>query len=246
MAKKEGYSREGLFGDIIHYDSKGHKIGESRPSLFGGYTNYDAKGHKIGESRPGFFGGYTNYDAKGHKIGSVEPGLFGSQVHYDAKGHRIGTSDPTFFGDQTHSGDFGGHAGLINNAGAAAGIRRDDRTIMTAIGIAAAGSAMASAEEYDDPDTEDSSADWIAPPSSATNSVSPSAPSIGMTVRYIIACSAAKGENVYYRTHEANLRVGGKARDAGTDEIVEVLAIVDCLEDALPPEARTTKWAVCV
>lgn len=30
MAKKEGYSRPGLFGTINHYDAKGHKIGESR------------------------------------------------------------------------------------------------------------------------------------------------------------------------------------------------------------------------
>ena len=45
---KDGYSREGFFGEIIHYDNKGHKIGESWPSFFGGgYNNYDNKGHKI-------------------------------------------------------------------------------------------------------------------------------------------------------------------------------------------------------
>ncbi len=44
---KDGYSREGFFGEIIHYDNKGHKIGESWPSFFGGgYNNYDNKGHK--------------------------------------------------------------------------------------------------------------------------------------------------------------------------------------------------------
>ena len=56
MANKGGYSREGLFGDVIHYDSKGHKIEESRPDLFGGYTNYDAGGHKIGRSEEELFG----------------------------------------------------------------------------------------------------------------------------------------------------------------------------------------------
>ena len=66
---KDGYSREGFFGEIIHYDSKGHKIGESRPSFFGGYNNYDNKGHKIGETRPGFFG-YNTYDNHGHKTES--------------------------------------------------------------------------------------------------------------------------------------------------------------------------------
>lgn len=30
MAKK-GYSRQGLFGTINHYDSNGKKVGESRP-----------------------------------------------------------------------------------------------------------------------------------------------------------------------------------------------------------------------
>ena len=36
---KDGYSRKGWFGDIIHYDSKGNKVGESRPGVFGGYNN---------------------------------------------------------------------------------------------------------------------------------------------------------------------------------------------------------------
>ena len=50
MSKKEGYSRRGFFGDIIHYDANGHKVGESRPGLFGGMNNYDAKGHKVGHT----------------------------------------------------------------------------------------------------------------------------------------------------------------------------------------------------
>ena len=28
--KKEGYSRKGFFGEIIHYDANGNKIGESQ------------------------------------------------------------------------------------------------------------------------------------------------------------------------------------------------------------------------
>ncbi len=40
MSKKEGYSSKGLFGNINHYDSHGHKIGESRPGLFGGINHY--------------------------------------------------------------------------------------------------------------------------------------------------------------------------------------------------------------
>ena len=62
MANKGGYSREGLFGTIHHYDAKGHKIGESRPGFFGGYNNYDAKGHKVGESNQDGFGGFYNND----------------------------------------------------------------------------------------------------------------------------------------------------------------------------------------
>ena len=51
---KKGYSRQGLFGDIHHYDEHGHKTGTSRPGIFGGYTNYDAHGNKTGHSDPGF------------------------------------------------------------------------------------------------------------------------------------------------------------------------------------------------
>ncbi len=32
---KKGYSRKGLFGTVIHYDSNGKKIDESRQGLFG-------------------------------------------------------------------------------------------------------------------------------------------------------------------------------------------------------------------
>ena len=33
---------------------------------------------------------------------------------------------------------------------------------------------------------------------------------------------------------------GRIAMDNGTGELVDILAVVDCLDDALPPEARTT------
>ena len=149
MAKndsKGGYSREGLFGDIIHYDSKGHKIGESRLSFWGGYNNYDAKGHKVGESRPGFLG-YNTYDNKGHKIGSTTEGFFGTTHHYDAKGHRSGSSREAFSLDPTaqvheSTGDL---ATRINQAGSAAGLRQN-RNYQTVIGITA-GAAAARARD---------------------------------------------------------------------------------------------------
>lgn len=37
---EKGYSSPGLFGQINHYDEKGHKIGESRPGFFG-WNNYE-------------------------------------------------------------------------------------------------------------------------------------------------------------------------------------------------------------
>ena len=92
------YSSPGLFGQINHYDEKGHKIGESRPGLFGGFTEYDAKGHKIGESRPGFFGSLHHYDQSGKKTGESRLGLFGGINHYDEKGKKNGHSDPSIFG----------------------------------------------------------------------------------------------------------------------------------------------------
>lgn len=104
---KKGYSRPGLFGDIHHYDEKGHKIGTSRPGLFGGYTNYDEKGHKTGHSNPGLFGDYNHYDNKGHKTGSSRPGLFGSYSNYDEKGNRTGLSDPGFLGGYNHNDNTG-------------------------------------------------------------------------------------------------------------------------------------------
>lgn len=98
MSKDKGYSREGFFGTIYHYDSKGHKIGESRPRFFGGYTNFDSKGHKIGTSEEKFFGGgFTHFDNAGHKIGSSDERLFGGCTNRDASGHVTGSTERSVF-----------------------------------------------------------------------------------------------------------------------------------------------------
>ena len=94
----KGYSREGLFGQINHYDEHGHKIGESWPGLFGGYTNYDADGHKTGRSEEQFLGaGYTHYDNQGHKIGRSDEGFLGGYNNYNADGHYTGHTDRSIF-----------------------------------------------------------------------------------------------------------------------------------------------------
>lgn len=103
----KGYSRQGFFGDIYHYDEHGRKTGTSRPGMFGGYTNYDANGHKTGHSDPGFFGGYNHYDNHGKKIGHSDPSLFGGYNHYDANNKSTGSSDPGMFGGYNHSSSGG-------------------------------------------------------------------------------------------------------------------------------------------
>ena len=92
---KVAYSRENFFGDIVHYDAKGHKVGESRKALFGGYNDYDAKGKKTGYSTEHLIGGgYTHYDNHGNKIGTSDEHLIGGgYTHRDAKGHVVGQSD---------------------------------------------------------------------------------------------------------------------------------------------------------
>ena len=91
MAKKS-YSREDLFGDIHHYDEKGHEIGVSRRGFLGGYTNYDAKGKVIGRSQDDIFGDMTHYDTKGHVIGRSREGFLGDYTNYDARGHVTGST----------------------------------------------------------------------------------------------------------------------------------------------------------
>lgn len=95
----QGYSRQGLFGDIYHYDSRGQKIGTSRPGLFGGYINYDSHGNKTGRSDPGLFGSYHHYDSNGAKIGRSDPSMFGGYKHYDASNNFKGSSNPGVFKD---------------------------------------------------------------------------------------------------------------------------------------------------
>lgn len=104
---KKGYSRQGFFGDIHHYDEHGHKTGTSRPGLFGGYTNYDSHGKKTGHSDPGFFGGYNHYDNHGKKIGYSDPSLFGGYNHYDSNNKSTGSSNPNAFGGYNHSSSGG-------------------------------------------------------------------------------------------------------------------------------------------
>ena len=243
VAKKEGYSREGLFGTVTHYDAKGHKIGESRPGFFGGYTNYDAKGHKIGESRPGFLGGYTNYDAKGHKTGSTSPGFLGSRTHYDARGKKIGTSSSGFFGDQTHTGSFGGDAGLVNNAGAAAGIQRNERLLFGAAVAIAAIEAEDSSHAVRDAKGSPPSVQNETAKSGQTSTASET--KSVKTVRYIVARSVRTEAEQIYRIN-GTAGVGDFAIDAETSDKVEVLAVVECLEEARPPEVRTAKTALIV
>ncbi len=102
MGKDKGFSREGLFGTIHHYDSKGHKIGESRPGLFGGYTDYDSKGHKIGTSREKLLGGgFDHFDNRGRKIGSSEERLLGGYTTKDAAGRVTGTTGRSVFDMKT-------------------------------------------------------------------------------------------------------------------------------------------------
>ena len=90
MAKKE-YSREDLFGDIHHYDEKGHKTGVSRRGYLGGYTDYDAKGNVTGHTEESILGGaLTHYDTDGHVIGRSREQIFGDYTDYDAKGQITG------------------------------------------------------------------------------------------------------------------------------------------------------------
>ena len=225
MANKGGYSREGLFGTIHHYDAKGHKIGESRPGFFGGYNNYDAKGHKVGESRPAFFGGYNNYDAKGHKTGSTAPSFLGSSTQYDAQGHRIGSTRIGLLGEQKHSGTID-----LNQAGGAAGARQDAR-IMTAIEIAAAGS-----------DDEDDTVAAIHSPNDSTSKSGGDSVLLSSkpakTVRYIIVRDTTQSADMYCVTND-KFQIGDRVAVDGVEGQAQVLAVVECLEDALPPETDT-------
>lgn len=239
MAKnssKGGYSREGFFGDIVHYDSKGHKIGESRPSLFGGYNNYDAKGHKVGESRPGFLG-YNTYDAKGHKIGSTTDGFLGTQKHYDSSGHRNGSSRESFSLTASQVNEtMGDTATMINQAGSAAGLRHD-RAFQTAVAITVGAAAISRAAEndtgatheiyrnnpvkydgylFDDEEDED---DLLED---------------GKPLRYVMAWQGPGYHTSNYRIEDESIEVGDYIIPEYPPVAMEVLAVVECLPEAFP------------
>ena len=302
LSNKGGYSREGLFGDIIHYDSKGHKIGESRPGWFGSYTNYDADGHKIGRSEEQFLGlGYNHYDNAGHRIGSSDESFLGGYNNYDAGGHYTGHTDRSVFDidgntfrrtgsmyhkyyDPPRGSSYTYESGTTGNAkdrsngnfstGGAILIiflglvltslvyQAADEDISGgvlavlwiafSIGIAAlingirngfhretthtASAGQPQRDEWFDEEEEPS----VGPNSNALPHVVAAATN---TVRYIIARSCALGQDLYYRTNE-EFHIGDLAMDTRTGELVKVLAAVECEEDSLPLEARTTRFVV--
>lgn len=243
MAKKEGYSVEGLFGTITHYDSKGHKIGESVPSIWGGYNNYDSKGHKTGETRPSFLG-YTSYDAKGHKTGSSVQGFLGT-THYDAKGHKTGTTTPGFLGSTTY-GNGSSSADIAGMASAAAALERESAT---AIGIAAAVSATESEPERPVRRRESVSPPQpkAAPEASPTPRQEEKQPAI---FRYIIVKVPVSGKpsetkKRYYRCSE-EVRVGDLAVVPDAEAPVRVLAVVESETFAAPCSPAVMKKVLAI
>ena len=219
MSKKEGYSVEGLFGTIKHYDSKGHKIGESVPSMFGGYNNYDSKGHRIGETRPGFFG-YNTYDTHGHKTGSSVQGFLGTN-HYDAYGHRVGTTMPGFLGSNTY-GSGSPRADLVNQASAAAALQRDAAAAAVGV-IAAQNSAKISSRRPPKPER----------PSLSAPAAQPSAQPKADAIRYVIVRLPGESRNRNYRSFES-ISVGDFVAVPDCDSPVRVLAAVMCEASAAP------------
>ena len=227
MSKKEGYSVEGLFGTIKHYDSKGHKIGESVPSVWGGYNNYDNKGHKIGETRPGFFG-YNTYDNKGHKTGSSMQGFLGTN-HYDAKGHRVGTTTPGFLGSNTY-GNGTASPDVVNQASAAAAIQH--ASAARAVGFIAAQDREAAATE-----TYRSSA--------PVPVVQPSVQMRTETIRYVIVCVPGDIKNRYYLCDD-DVSVGDRVAVPDFESSVQVLATVECDAVAAPCSPQTMQRVLYV
>jgi hypothetical protein len=219
MTKKEGYSVEGLFGTVKHYDSKGHKIGESVPSVWGGYNNYDSGGHKIGETRPSFLG-YNTYDNKGHKTGYTTEGFLGTN-HYDAKGHRVGTTTPGFLGSNTYGS---GSAGpdLVNRASAAAALQHD---------VAAHSIVSIAAQSKDLSATAGGHMlGKKAPPApQVRQDIQPKAE----IIRYVIVRLPGDSNSRYYRSCE-NVSVGDFIVVPDCYSPVQVLAAVMCETTAAP------------
>ena len=102
--EKKGYSREGFWGETIHYDADGNKVGESRKNFAGGYDHYDANGNKVGSSHQNFWGGVNHYDTNGEKSGSSYQGFWGQTNHFDAEGEKVGESTQNFWGGRNHYG----------------------------------------------------------------------------------------------------------------------------------------------
>lgn len=219
MSKKEGYSVEGLFGTIKHYDSKGHKIGESVPSMWGGYNNYDSKGHKIGETRPSFLG-YNTYDNKGHKTGSSMQGFLGTN-HYDAKGHKVGTTMQGFIGSNTYGN--GTNPDVVNQASAAAAMRHD----ATAMAIG----AIASQSNDMRRDTASYTSSTIVP--------HPTVKVMEANIQYIITRLPGAKQNRYYLC-DSEVSIGDRVTVPDCGISVQVLAVVTCDPSAAPFAVDTT------
>ena len=227
---KDGYSREGFFGEIIHYDSKGHKIGESRPSFFGGYNNYDSKGNKIGETRPGFFG-YNTYDNKGHKTGSASPCFLGTN-HYDSSGHRTGTSMQGFLGTNTY--DAGSNATeMIGKGSAAAALERDESFMMktSVAGSAAVSNTGRATNIPKRTENTDFSQNHKTVKTEEGNTSATAEPS---TIRYVICHIPEMNVNRNYKCDDPDVRIGDFIMVSDHDQRVEVLAVVQCEASAAP------------
>lgn len=45
--ENKGYSRQGFFGDIHHYDEHGHKARHGVPGMFGGYNHSSSDEYNV-------------------------------------------------------------------------------------------------------------------------------------------------------------------------------------------------------
>lgn len=242
---KEGYSREGFFGEIIHYDSKGNIIGESRPGFWGDtYSNYDAKENKIGETRPGLFGEYNTYDIYGKKTGSSSPGFFGTN-HFDADGQKNGTGNPGFLGINTF-GSGSTAADLIGKGIGAAAIEQEQARVAEA-GISAAGGTGFIGKAYpqklphvnnepaavdNEPDTAENEAEKAEREYQYLIKAKDEKPK--KLIRYILVRIPNRAGYLYYLCDNASVKVGDMVSTPDFDERAEVLGVVVCEEDALP------------
>ena len=230
MSKNEGYSVEGLFGTIKHYDSRGHKIGESIPSMWGGYNNYDSKGHKIGETRPSFLG-YNTYDNQGHKTGSSMQGFLGTS-HYDAKGNKVGTTMPSFLGSNTYSNGSG--PDVVNQASAAAAMRHD--AAAPTIGVIASQAGI---------DVEPNTACIRDRASAPVSDEQKTAATESETIRYVIVLVPGENNSRYYRCYD-DISVGDLIVVSDCESPMRVLASVECDVSAVPCSPKTMQRVLYV